>query len=62
MLTTEFALPPLIAVIVFVVAVVAGHQYRKSWKSAGPAWRAWLFGAVAALCLLIVAFAPLRHP
>ncbi len=57
---SDMALSPLIATGLFVVAVVCGYQYRKVWKNEGPAWKAWLFGLGAALCLLTVALVPLR--
>lgn len=56
----ENALPPFLATAIFVVAVFAGYQYRKVWKNEGPAWKAWLFGAIAAGCLVTVAFVPLQ--
>ncbi|MEL6857027.1 MAG: hypothetical protein AAFO74_01495 [Pseudomonadota bacterium] len=56
----EIALPPLFATAIFVIAVFSGYQYRKVWKSEGPAWKAWLFGGVTALCFATVAFVPLQ--
>ncbi|SFA37849.1 hypothetical protein SAMN04487972_10126 [Paracoccus halophilus] len=53
-------LQPQVAAILFVIAVLAGHRYRKVWKAEGPRWQAWLFGLTAAACLLLVAFLPLR--
>ncbi|MEO0551419.1 MAG: hypothetical protein AAFZ91_15995 [Pseudomonadota bacterium] len=60
MFTNGIALSPVVATALFVLAVVAGYQYRKVWKTEGPAWKAWLFGSIAGLCLSIVAFLPLR--
>ena len=57
---TQLALTPVFATIIFVIAVLAGVQYRRNWKAEGPAWKAWLFGSIAALCLIIVAFVPLQ--
>lgn len=58
--TTQFALTPLFATALFVLAVLAGYQYRKVWKTQGPAWKAWLYGTTAALCLFAVAFVPMQ--
>jgi hypothetical protein len=51
---------PLWATLLFVVACVAGHQYRRVWKAGGPAWQAWLFGLLAGACLLTLGLVPLR--
>lgn len=56
---TNLALPPLLATVLFVVAVISGYQYRKVWKTEGPAWKAWLFGVLAGGCFLCVAFIPM---
>lgn len=53
-------LSPLTATAIFVVAVVAGYQYRRIWKAEGPRWQLWIAGLVAAICLLTVAFLPVR--
>ncbi|MFV0491845.1 MAG: hypothetical protein ACK5M4_08500 [Pseudorhodobacter sp.] len=53
-------LSPLLATILFVIAVFAGYRYRHVWKSEGPAWQAWLFGLTAAACLLALAFLPMK--
>lgn len=53
-------LTPLAATAIFVVAVVAGYQYRRIWKAEGPRWQLWIAGLVAAICLLTVAFLPVR--
>lgn len=52
-------LTPATATVLFVAAVLAGHRYRKVWKADGPVWQLWLFGLVAAVCLLAVGFIPL---
>lgn len=57
---SELYLTPTTATGIFVVAVVAGYQYRRVWKSQGPRWQLWTFGGVAAACLLIVGFTPLK--
>ncbi|MEM0928898.1 MAG: hypothetical protein AAGI89_06360 [Pseudomonadota bacterium] len=56
---SALSLTPVSATIIFVLGVVAGYQYRRNWKVEGPAWKAWLFGSVAALCLITLAFVPL---
>ncbi|MEM9012086.1 MAG: hypothetical protein AAGE18_12715 [Pseudomonadota bacterium] len=53
-------LTPVSATALFVLAVIAGYRYRRVWKQQGPAWQAWLFGSVAAACLLALGFIPLR--
>lgn len=55
----SFALTPIAATAIFVVGIVSGYQYRRVWKTAGPAWQAWLFGSIAAASLLGLAFIPL---
>ncbi|MEM1265632.1 MAG: hypothetical protein AAGI50_06405 [Pseudomonadota bacterium] len=56
----DVSLTPAIATALFVIAVVAGYRYRRTWKMEGPAWQLWLYGSVAAVCLLTVGFVPLR--
>lgn len=46
------------ATVLFVLACVAGYQYRRVWSAEGPRWQLWIYGAVAALCLATVAFLP----
>lgn len=53
------SLSPLIASALFVAAILAGYQYRKVWKSEGPAWKAWVFGVLAGGLFLAVALIPL---
>ncbi|MEM7663743.1 MAG: hypothetical protein AAF292_15990 [Pseudomonadota bacterium] len=60
MLDANIQLSPMVATILFVIAVVAGYRYRANWKSEGPAWKAWLFGSIACVCLLTVGLVPLR--
>ncbi|MEM9708013.1 MAG: hypothetical protein AAF871_04420 [Pseudomonadota bacterium] len=50
---------PAAATAIFVLAVLAGYRYRRVWKTEGPRWQAWLFGAVAGICLLALGFFPL---
>ena len=56
----QLVLTPDIATVLFVLAVFAGHRYRRVWKTGGPAWQAWLFGAIAATGILILGLIPLR--
>lgn len=56
----EISLTPLAATAIFVVAVLAGHRYRKIWKAEGPRWQLWLFGLVAAVCLITLGFLPMK--
>lgn len=58
----EFYLTPLVAVILLVLAVGSGHLYRENWKLKPENWlkRAWIFGTIACLSLLALAFLPLR--
>lgn len=56
----EFALTSFWATGLFVVACVCGYRYRAVWKAEGPRWQLWLFGTVAAVCLLVLGFVPIR--
>ncbi len=56
----EFTLTPLVATMIFVLACVAGVKYRRVWKAEGPRWQLWLFGAIAAVSLLVLGFVPLK--
>ncbi|MFK7966002.1 MAG: hypothetical protein AB8C46_18735 [Burkholderiaceae bacterium] len=57
----DLYLTPLAGTLVFVVAVICGHRFRLAWKRQDAGWqmRAWCFGSMAALGLLILAFVPL---
>ncbi|MEM9350681.1 MAG: hypothetical protein AAGA47_10490 [Pseudomonadota bacterium] len=55
----EMTLSPALATVLFVAACLAGMRYRVVWKAEGPRWQLWLFGAIAAVCLLTVGFIPL---
>lgn len=57
---SDLSLTPVTATALFVLAVLAGYRYRRAWKSEGPAWRLWLFGSIAATCLLALGFFPLQ--
>ena len=53
-------LSPAQATLLVVIAVIAGYRSRRVWKTEGPAWQAWLYGLIAAACLIGVAFLPVR--
>ncbi|WP_243614164.1 hypothetical protein [Shimia aestuarii] len=57
-------LTPLSGTILVVIVVLAGHRFRKAWKEretdSGWKTRAWLFGLVAFVGLLVLAFVPLK--
>nr|WP_299426876.1 hypothetical protein [uncultured Shimia sp.] len=55
----DVVLSPWLATVLFVLACLAGHRYRRAWKEEGPRWQLWVFGLIAALCLLIVGLVPL---
>lgn len=55
-------LSPFVATGIFVLACLAGYKYRRVWKSEGPRWQLWVFGGVAAACLLTLGFVPLAVP
>ncbi|MEO0691094.1 MAG: hypothetical protein AAFY51_12465 [Pseudomonadota bacterium] len=59
MLSSVITLSPTSALILFVVGVLAGYQYRRVWKAEGSGAQLWLFGAIAAACLLAVGLIPL---
>jgi len=52
-------LTPTIATIIFVLACIAGMQYRSVWKNEGPTWQLWVFGTIAAAGLLALGFIPM---
>lgn len=53
-------LTPLTGVLLVFAVVICGHRFRLAWKQQGPGWRirAWIFGLVAGLGLLLLAFLP----
>jgi uncharacterized membrane protein HdeD (DUF308 family) len=59
LLASQITLTPLIATILIFLAVLAGNRYRRVWKAEGPRWQLWLFGLIAALALLTLAFVPM---
>ncbi|MEM6760623.1 MAG: hypothetical protein AAF601_14190 [Pseudomonadota bacterium] len=56
----ELTLTPLTATLIFVVACLMGHSYRRVWKAEGPRWQLWVFGMLAACGLLVLGFVPMR--
>lgn len=52
-------LTPFWATIIFCVACLSGFQYRRVWKAEGPRYQYWVFGIIAAVGLLTLAFVPL---
>ena len=54
----DFFLSPLTATIFFVLACLAGYQYRRVWVKEGPRWQLWLYGVIAGTLLSLVAFIP----
>lgn len=59
MLFLPESLPPSAALVIFVMGVLAGHQYRRVWKSEGPRAQLWVYGTIASVCLLTVGLIPL---
>lgn len=60
MFPANLTLTPLLATTIFVIAVLAGVNFRRAWKNEGPQWQLWLYGGIAAICLLTVGFVPLE--
>ncbi|WP_083097002.1 hypothetical protein [Pseudophaeobacter leonis] len=60
MLASHLTLTPLTATVLIFLAVLAGNRYRRVWKTEGPRWQLWLFGLLAALALLTLAFVPMQ--
>lgn len=59
---SDLFLTPITATSIFVVAVLAGYRYRRTWKADGPRWQLWVSGIIAAGCLLALGFLPIRLP
>lgn len=59
---SQLYLTPTVAVLIFLVVVICGHNFRRTWKQQAPGWqkRAWLFGLPAAVGLLALGFLPLK--
>ncbi|MEM7214500.1 MAG: hypothetical protein AAF423_03065 [Pseudomonadota bacterium] len=58
----EFYLTPLTATILLIFAVSFGHMFRQNWKDQKKNWkmRAWIYGCLAAIAFLVLAFTPLK--
>lgn len=56
----EIVLTPPIATVIFVLACLAGVQYRRVWKAEGPRLQLWIYGLLAAAGLLTLGFLPLE--
>ncbi len=52
-------LTPFWATLLFIIAVITGHLYRKNWKNEGAKWKLWLYGSISGVLLLIIAFVPI---
>jgi hypothetical protein len=48
------------ATIIFVIACLAGYQYRRVFKAEGPRYQLWIFGIIAAVSLLVLGFVPIK--
>ncbi|MDF9301531.1 hypothetical protein [Tritonibacter mobilis] len=57
---TDMTLSPAGATVLFVIACLAGYRYRTVWKAEGPRLQLWIFGLIAAFCLLTLGFVPLK--
>lgn len=49
----------LLATLLFIIAVISGHLYRKNWKNEGPTWKLWLYGTISGGLMIMVAFVPI---
>ncbi|WP_168798000.1 hypothetical protein [Pacificoceanicola onchidii] len=56
----DFVLTPVLATVIFVIACLAGYSYRRVWKTEGPRWQLWIYGVIAAGCLLVLGFVPME--
>ncbi len=56
----DLTLTPLTATLIFTLACLSGHRYRRVWKAEGPRWQLWLYGLIAAFGLMILGFVPIR--
>ena len=57
-------LDPLLAAFLLIAMIYCGKVFRQNWLSQGPGWvkRAWIYGSLAFLSFVIVAFVPLDMP
>lgn len=51
-----------VATLIFCAACLAGYRYRQVWKAEGPRHLYWIYGAIAAIGLAVLAFIPLGAP
>ncbi|NVK34531.1 MAG: hypothetical protein HWE23_08620 [Rhodobacteraceae bacterium] len=56
-----FMLTPLYGSLLVVLVVIAGYRFRDNWKHQPDGWkmRAWVYGLLAGIGLLILSFIPL---
>ncbi|MFL2933802.1 MAG: hypothetical protein ACJZ2G_02645 [Thalassobaculaceae bacterium] len=57
-------LNPLLGAVLFIAMIYCGNVFRKNWVNQGPGWikRAWVYGSLAFLSFIVVAFVPLDMP
>ena len=57
-------LNPLLAAVLLVAMIYCGKVFRQNWAVQEPGWvkRAWIYGALAFLSFVVVAFVPLEMP
>jgi TRAP-type C4-dicarboxylate transport system permease small subunit len=57
-------LNPLLAAFLLIAMIYCGKVFRQNWVSQGPGWvkRAWIYGSLAFLFFVTVAFVPLDMP
>ncbi len=58
----NLVLTPLPAVVLFVIMVFCGRQFRENWKAQADGWvgRAWVYAVPVVICFSVLAFIPLR--
>ena len=54
----------LLAAFLLIAMIYCGKVFRQNWLSQGSGWvkRAWIYGSLAFLSFVIVAFVPLDMP
>jgi hypothetical protein len=54
-------LNPALGVVLLIAMIYCGNVFRKNWMNQGPGWikRAWIYGSLAFLSFIVVAFVPL---
>jgi hypothetical protein len=57
-------LNPALGVVLLIAMIYCGNVFRKNWVSQGPGWikRAWVYGSLAFLSFIVVAFVPVDIP